>query len=341
VIRRTRAGAQLAVDLGTAETRLVARGKGIIARVPTAVATAASKEGRQVVAVGEAAWKMIGRTPAGTEVVRPVRGGVVADFAATEQLLADLLARAGAGPLRRARLLVTIPSGTTEVERRAVQDATRAAGAGQVWLVASPMAAAIGAELPVTEPVGSLIVDVGAGRTHVAVAALGGLVVRRSLQLAGDDIDQAVHVWLRRHAGLVVGDRTAETLKIRVGTVTPEVHGDLRLRVRGRDLATARPTERDVTAGEVAEAIDEVVGRIRGAVREALREIPPELSADIVARGALLCGGTSQLRGLDARLREDSGLAVLPAERPLDCVALGAARLLDDPVLLERVASAE
>jgi rod shape-determining protein MreB len=328
------------VDLGTSTTRLVARGQGVVARIPTAVATKDGTRNREVVAVGEEARRMMGRTPAGIRVARPVRGGVVADFEATEQLLASLLGSAGAGTLRRVRLLVTVPSGSTEVERRAVQESARAAGAGHVLLVSAPMAAAIGADLPVAEAIGSMIVDVGAGRTHVAVLALGGMVVRRSLPLAGDDLDEAIQAWLRRQAGLVVGERTAETLKIRVGTVTPAVHGDLRLRVRGRDLATARPAERDVTASDVAAAIDEVVGRIRGAVREALRETPPELAADIVARGVLLCGGTSQLRGLDAHLRDDTGLAVLPVEHPLDCVALGAGRLLEDTLLLDRVATA-
>ncbi len=311
-----------------------------MARIPTAVATATGPRGREVVAVGEEARRMMGRTPEGTKVVRPVRGGVVADFEATEQLLASLLETKGGRTLRRLRLLVTIPSGTTEVERRAVQESARAAGAGQVLLVAAPMAAAIGAELPVSDAVGSMIVDVGAGRTHVAVLALGGLVVRRSLAVAGDDLDEAIQTWLRRHAGLLVGERTAETLKIRAGTVTPGVHHELRLRVRGRDLATARPTERDVTSAEVALAIEEVVGRIRGAVREGLQETPPELAADIVGRGVLLCGGTSELRGLDAHLKEDTGLAVLLAEHPLDCVALGAGRLLEDTSLLDRVASA-
>ena len=194
----SRIAADLGVDLGTSSTRIVARGRGIVLDVPTVLATAARARGREVVAVGEDAKKMIGRTPEGTHVVRPVRAGVVADFEATEQLLRALLKEVGGSSLRRPRLLVAIPSGTTEVERRAVQESARAAGSGQVLLVATPLAAAVGADLPVSDPVGSMIVDAGGGRTHVAILSLGGLVVRRSVQVAGDDLDDAIGLWLRR-----------------------------------------------------------------------------------------------------------------------------------------------
>src|SRR5687768_756225 len=332
--------ADLGVDLGTASTRVVARGRGVVLDVPTVVATAPRARGREVVAIGEDARKMIGRAPEGTKVARPVRGGVVADFEATEQLVRALLLQAGSKGLRKPRLLVGIPSGTTEVERRAVQDSAKAAGAGQVWLVPAPLAAAIGADLPVQEAVGSMIVDVGAGRTHVAVVSLGGLVVRRSLQVAGDQLDEAIAAWIRRKHGLVVGERTAETLKIRVGTVTPELHHDLQMRVRGRDLSTGRPREVDVTADDVCAAIVDAVGNVRKLVLEALQETPPELAADIVDRGVLLCGGTSHLRGLDARLRDDTGLPVLQAEQPTGCVARGLARMLEqDEAFLERAVS--
>jgi rod shape-determining protein MreB and related proteins len=335
----SRVTADLGLDLGTACTRIVARGRGILLDVPTVVATAARARGREVVAIGDEAKRMIGRTPEGTHVVRPVRGGVVADFEATEQLLRALLKQVGVSGLRRPRMLVAIPSGTTEAERRAVQESARAAGAGQVLLVAAPLAAAVGADLPVSDPVGSMIVDVGGGRTHVAVLSLGGLVVRRSIQVAGDDLDDAIGVWLRETHGVLIGERTAETLKVRVGSVTPELHPELRMRVRGRDLATGRPRELDVSAADVAQATLTPVDQVRAVVLEALKDTPPELSADIVDRGVLICGGTSGLRGLDARLREDTGLAVLQAERPTHCVALGTERLLDDADLLERVAA--
>ncbi|MEQ1505891.1 MAG: rod shape-determining protein [Myxococcota bacterium] len=335
----SRVAADLGVDLGTANTRIVARGRGIVLDVPTVVATAARARGREVVAIGDAAKKMIGRTPEGTNVVRPVRGGVIADFESTEQLLSALLKQVGGGGLRKPRLLVAIPSGTTEVERRAVQESARAAGAGAVLLVASPIAAAVGADLPVSDAVGSMIVDVGGGRTHVAVLSLGGMVVGRSLPLAGDDLDDAITGWLRTVHGLLIGERTAETLKVRVGTVTPELHPELRMRIRGRDLATGRPRELDVSAEDLSAAVSDPIERVRAVVREALLETPPELSADIVDRGVLLCGGTSHLRGLDARLRDDTGLAVLQAEHPTHCVALGTELLLDDAELLERVAA--
>jgi rod shape-determining protein MreB len=331
--------ADLGVDLGTANTRIVARGRGIVLDVPSAVATAARAKGREVVAVGDDAKKMIGRTPEGVRVVRPVRGGLVADFEATEQLLRALLKQVGGSGLRKPRLLVCVPSGTAEAERRAVQESARAAGAGAVLLVPAPLAAALGADLPVNDPVGSMIVDVGGGRTHVAVLSLGGMVVRRSLQVAGDDLDEALMAWLRNTHSLLVGERTAETLKVRVGSLTPAQHTELRMRIRGRDTATGRPRELDVSAADVATAVAGTIAQVRGVVLEALRETPPELSADIVDRGVLMCGGTSHLRGLDAVLREDTGLAVLQAEHPAHCVIRGAERLLDDAEFLERVAS--
>jgi rod shape-determining protein MreB len=208
-------------------------------------------------------------------------------------------------------------------------------------LVAAPIAAALGADLPVNDPVGSMIVDVGGGRTHVAVTSLGGLVVRRSLQVAGDDLDEAIVGWLRRRHELIIGERTAENLKVRIASLTPDVDRDLRMRIRGRDLQSSRPRELELTSADLAAAIADTVGRIRSVVLDALRETPPELSADIVDRGVLMCGGTSHLRGLDAQLRDDTGLPVLQAENPETCVARGADRLLQDVDLLERVAAAQ
>ncbi len=332
--------ADLGVDLGTSHTRIVARGKAaVLVDVPTVVATAPRARGREVVAVGDDARKMIGRTPEGTRVVRPVRAGVVADFEATEQLLKALLQQVSGRSLRKPRLLVCIPTGTTEVERRAVMDSAKAAGAGAVLLVASPVAAALGVDLPVQEPVASMVVDIGGGRTHVAVTSLGGLVVARSAPIAGDVLDEAIGAWLKDRHGLQVGERTCETLKLRVGTLVPELHHDDRMRVRGRDLGTGRPAELDVTSEDVAEALLGPTNTIRRLVLEALAETPPELAADIVDRGMILCGGTSALRGLDARLRDDTALPVLQAEEPTLAVARGAARLLEETALLERVAT--
>lgn len=333
-----RMAADLAVDLGTACTRVVVRGRGLVIEAPTVVATQQGPRGRTVVAVGADARKMMGRTPAGMSVVRPVRNGVVADFEATEQLLRHLLAAAGARSLFRPRLLVCIPSGTTEVERRAVQESARAAGAREVYLVATAMAAAIGAGLPVTEPVGSVIIDTGAGRTDIGVISLGGLVVRQSLEVAGDSLDDAIRSWLRRNHSLEIAERTAETLKHHIGAASP--HAEPRkMRIRGRDTVAAAPRELDVTTADIAEAIDAPINRIRRAVLETLRETPPELSADICERGILLCGGGSMLRELETLIREDTGVAVLHTEDPARCVARGAAVLLEDPALCERVAA--
>lgn len=328
-----------AVDLGTSHTRIAARGGLVVADVPTVVATAPRSRGREVVAWGDEARKMVGRTPEGTKVVRPVRGGVVADFETTEQLLRALFKHVGAAGLRKPRVLVAVPTDLTEVERRAVMDSARAAGAGAVSLVPSPVCAALGAELPIQDPVGSMVVDLGGGRVHAAVLALGGLAVRRSLALAGDDLDDAIGRSLATRSGITVGERTCETLKQRVGTLIPELHHDLQMRVRGRDLASGQPVEIEITADDVAAALSPPCEQIRALVRETLTETPPELAADIVDRGMILCGGTSALRGLDARLRDDTGLPVLQAEDPTRCVIRGAARLLDDAALLERLSS--
>lgn len=336
---RGKPSADLAVDLGTWATRIVSRTGGLVLEAPSVIATAPRARGREVVAVGEEAAKMIGRAPPGTSVVRPIRGGVIADFEATEQLLRALLGKLGRG-LRRPKLLICIPSATSEVERRAAQESARAAGAGEVALAPTAICAALGAGLPVSDPVGSMIVDTGAGRTEAAITSLGGTVVGKSLQLAGDSLDDAVQAWLRRSHQLLVGETTAQRLKHHVGSLTPEIDGHLSMRIRGRHMATSRPTELDITARALSEPLLEAAVRIRNVVRECLRDAPPELSADIIDRGILLCGGSSHLRGLATLLAEDCGLPVLQAEAPEHCVALGAQRLLDDASLFERVVRA-
>ncbi len=332
-LRRTTA--DLAVDLGTSNTRLALRGKGVVVDQPSVVATTQGPRGREVAAVGEEARRMLGRTPAGTHVVRPVRDGVVADFEATEQLLRHLLQRVPARGLLRPRLLVCIPSSTTEVERRAVLESTRAAGGRDVQLVATALAAAVGAGLPVQDPVGNLILDVGGGRIEVAVTSLGGLVVRRSVPVAGDAMDESIRRWLRDARGLQVGERTAEQLKTRIGSALPMVDPPT-MRIRGRDLESGSPRELDVDANDLVTALQPVVHRIRDVVLEVLRETPPELSADIVDRGALVCGGGARLHGLTALLRDATGLPVLLADHPDRAVVSGAARMLEDPELLAR-----
>ncbi|MBA2320849.1 MAG: rod shape-determining protein [Deltaproteobacteria bacterium] len=333
--------AELAIDLGSSYTRIALRGRGVVLEEPTVVATELAARGREVVAVGTEAREMIGRTPAGISVVRPVRHGVVADFEATERLLERLLSRVVGRSIVKPRVLVCIPAETTEVQRRAVQDATRAAGAREVWLMPGVLAAAIGAELPVSRPVGSLVVDTGGGRTEAGVISLGGLVVRRSVAVGGDEADEAIANWARDVRGVTIGERTAEAIKLRVGAALAEAGEErgrpLQMRVRGRDIQSGSPREIDVSSSDVAEALSGVVSGIRHVVLETLRETPPELAADIVDRGLILCGGGAALRGLDMLLRTDTGLPVLRADEPPRCTARGAGLVLDDAALFARV----
>lgn len=331
--------ADLAVDLGTSFTRVSDRSGSVLLEAPTAVATQSGSRGRNVVAVGAAAKKMIGRTPAEIQVIRPVRGGVISDFEATEHLLRDLLREIGGRPLRRPRLLVCIPSSATEVERRAVQESARAAGSREVSLIINTMAAAIGAELPVSAPVGSMLVDTGGGRTEVAVMSLGGTVVRKDVAVAGDDLDDAIIDYLRRTHHVLIGERTAQNLKHHIGAASarePAHH----MRIRGRALGGGAPREVEITTAQIAEAVTDCIQHIRSVVRDALQETTPELCSDILDRGIMVCGGTSQLRGLGALLREDTGLPVLEPEFPSQCVARGAGRVLADATLFERVVAA-
>jgi rod shape-determining protein MreB len=334
-----RSTAEVAIDLGTSNTRIVVRGRGIVVDEPSVVATQRGVRGREVVAVGGEAKRMLGRTPAGTSVLRPIRNGVVDDFEASEQLLSHLLKRVTTRTLRRPRLLVCMHSDTSEVERRAVQESARAAGGREVVLVASGLVAALGADLPVTDAVGSMIVDVGGGRTEAAVVSLGGIVVRRSIPVAGDQMDAAIQNWATSVHNLQIGERTAEKLKLRVGCAMEPARGAT-MRIRGRDLGSGNPRELDVTSSDLAEALSGPVQAIQEVVRAVLSEVPPELAADIVERGILLCGGGGKLLGLDHALRGSTGLPVLHTEEPMSCVARGAAVLLDDPPLLARVIQA-
>lgn len=332
--------ADLAVDLGTSNTRIVQRGMGVVHEAPTAVAIRPGVRGSEVVAVGKPARRMLGRTPADIKVIRPVRGGVIADFDATELLLRHLFKAVGARAIRKPRVLVCVPTGTTEVERRAVQECVRSAGAREVVLAATGMAAAIGAGIPVTEPSGSLIVDIGGGRTDIAITSLGGLVVRRSIQVAGQAFDEALARWIRQHHALLIGDATAEAVKLRIGSAA-RVEPQREMRVRGRDLPTSAPREVDLTSHDTAEALHDHVDQIRTTVIDALRQAPPEVAADIHDRGLVLAGGGGALNYLDRVLSDASGLPVLQPDQPERCVALGAQVLLEDAALFERVAQAQ
>lgn len=329
-----RAGtADVGLDLGSTTTRAVARG-GQRLTLPSLVAIQHGPTGRSAVAFGEEARKLVGRTSGDTKVLQPVRGGVIQDYEASEHLLRHVLSALGGGA--RPRLLVTVPPDATEPERRALQESARAAGCRDVRLVNAVLAQAVGAQLPVREPQGSMIVAIGGGRTDVAVVSLGGIVVRRGLRVAGEAMDAALAQWLRRHHQIMIGGPTAERIKLDVGAAQSPAHVQ-QTRVRGRDLGSGAPVVLDVLGAHVAEAVAEVVGRIRDGVVETLRETPPDLAADVLERGVMLTGGGSRLRELDTVLRHAAGVAFLHADRPEDAAVDGLATLLDDAALLDDV----
>ena len=316
----------LAIDLGTANTLIYVRGRGVQLDQPTVIAI--NQRSGDILAMGDEAYAMIGRTPGHIVAVRPMRGGAISDFDTTARLLRMLLERVGTGRMGRPRVLVCVPSAITEVERRAVQEATLQAGARAAWLVEEPMAAAIGAGLPVHEPAGHLVVDVGGGTTGVACIALGGIVAAKAIRVAGFDMDAAIAAHVRREHAVVIGERTAEQVKLAIGSAWPP--GERVVEVTGRDLAAGLPRTVAVTAAEVREALREPVGQIVQAVVSTLAEIPPELAGDVLDKGIYLAGGASLLRGLHARIAHETEVAVHQAEAPLACVVLGAGRILED-----------
>jgi rod shape-determining protein MreB and related proteins len=330
--------ADLGIDLGTTHTRIVARGRGLVLEVSTHVALRAAPRGggQEVVAIGEDARKLIGRAPEGTLVSRPLRDGLVEDAEALEHFLRAALKLVGANT-RRKRVVVCVASPLTDDARLSFEQAIRGAGIGEPVLVPGVFAAAVGAGLPVSEPVGSLLLDLGAGRSQVAVMSLGGIIVQRSLAVGGDHFDEAIGRWMRDHHQLMVADRTTETLKVRIGSLTPALHPELRMRIRGRELPSGRPRELEVEAADIASAVAEPLAAVRAQVLQLLRETPPELAGDLVDRGLVLSGGGAQLRGLAHVLHDDTGLPILHVDRPTHCVALGAERLLEQTALLDRV----
>jgi len=338
-LRSALLGRDLAVDLGTANTVVHARGRGIVLDEPSVVAIDSAS--RAVLAVGIEAKRMVGRTPAGIVAVRPLADGVIADPETTEQMLRQFLQRVHRHRrFAHPRLVVCVPSGITGVEQRAVADAGYAAGARRVYTLEEPMAAAIGCGLPVAEPVGSMVVDVGGGTTEVAVVSLGGIVSSRSVRSGGDEMDQAVIAYAKREYSLALGVRTAEEVKIAIGSAYPspdEAHAE----IRGRDLVTGLPKTVVVSAEEVRGALEECVTAVVTAVRETLDGCPPDLAGDVMDRGIVLTGGGALLRGLDERVRHDTGLPVVVAEDPLRSVALGAGRCLEEFEELQHVLLAE
>jgi rod shape-determining protein MreB and related proteins len=324
----------LGVDLGTANTLVYVRHEGIVLREPSVVARRV--DGGEVLAVGDEAKKMIGRTPGDIVATRPLRDGVIADFDTTASMLSYFISGARGRSLMRPRVIVGIPSGVTEVEKRAVIDATLQAGAREAYLIEEPMAAAIGAGLPVAEPVGSMVVDIGGGTTEVAVIALGGIVTARSIRIAGDEMDEAIIQYSRKAYNLLIGERTAEDIKIKIGSAYPQ-KDEQSIEVRGRDLVSGLPRTVRMTSTEIREAIAEPIAAIVEAVKMTLERTPPELAADIVDRGIIMAGGGSLLRGLDRLLSEETGMPVTLTEDPLSTVVLGIGKALEELGTLKKV----
>jgi rod shape-determining protein MreB len=327
----------LAIDLGTANTCVFAVGRGIVLNEPSVVAFSRS-QGR-VEAVGRQARDMVGRTPRDVVTVRPMRGGVIADFEAAERMLAEFIRRAHRhSTWIRPRVVVGVPAEITQVERRAVRDSTLRARASEVYLVDEPVAAAIGAGLPITEPIGNMIVDIGGGTTDIAVISLAGMVYRKSVRVGGDEMDEAIADYMKRRHSLLVGERTAEIIKTEIGSAAA-LDEPAFLEVRGRHIVSGLPTKVTVCDGEIRGALEGTVATIIGAVRDALERIPPELAADVYDHGVVITGGGSLLRNLAERLREETELPVQMTEDPLTSVVRGAGRLLSNIALLKKLSA--
>ena len=331
------------IDLGTVNTLVLVRGKGIVIREPSVVAI--HKKSKQVLAIGTEAKRMLGRTPIAIEAVRPLRDGVISDFDTTEAMLRHFIQKVHQSPkssgfkfpkIPKPRVVIGIPSGVTEVERRAVQDAALVAGARAAYLIEEPMAAAIGAGLPIEEPEGNLIVDIGGGTTEIAVISLGGMVLNRSLRIAGDELDQDIINYLKMRYGLLIGEKTAENIKIEICSAMP-LKDEKETVVRGRDLSSGLPKSIKVSSKEIREALMGTINQIISTLAEVLEETPPELLADILERGIVITGGGSLIRGLDKKIAEETKMPVWVADDPLTTVARGCGRVLEDLDLLSKV----
>jgi rod shape-determining protein MreB len=332
----------LAIDLGTANTLVYVKRKGIVLNEPSVVAISTTKGRRQVLAVGEDARQMFGRTPANIEAIRPLRDGVIADFEVAEEMIKHFIRKAhGRGGFASPRVIICVPSGSTAVERRAILESAESAGARRVFLIEEAMAAALGAGLPVTEASGSMVVDIGGGTTEVAVISLGGIVYAKSIRVGGNRMDEAIVNHVRRHHNLLIGEATAEAIKKKIGSAClPQDGTGQVMEVRGRDLVHGVPKEIVVSERQIAEALAEPVAAIVEAVKVALENTAPELSADIVDKGIVLTGGGALLGNLDFVLRHATGLAVSVADEPLTCVALGTGRCLEEMKSLKHILQA-
>jgi rod shape-determining protein MreB len=331
--------ADMAIDLGTANTLVYVKGRGIVLNEPSVVATASVKGRKQVLAVGDEAKMMLGRTPGNIEAIRPLRDGVIADFEIAEEMIKHFIRKVhNRRGFSAPQVIVCVPSGSTAVERRAIQESAESAGARRVFLIEEPMAAAIGAGLPVTEPTGSMVVDIGGGTTEVAVLSLGGIVYSRSVRVGGDMMDEAIIAYIRRNHNLLVGEGSAERIKKEIGSacVPPDGDGGV-MEIKGRDLMNGVPKELVISERQIAESLAEPVSAIIEAVKVALEHTAPELAADIVDKGIVMTGGGALLGNIDLVLRHATGLPVTLAEEPLSCVALGTGRCLEEMKTLKNV----
>ena len=318
----------VAIDLGTANTLVYVKGKGIVLNEPSVVAV--DKATKRVLAVGRDAKEMLGRTPTGIEAVRPLKDGVIADFEKTEELLRKLIQKVHASRfLVRPRIIISVPSGITEVEKRAVRDSAEHAGAREVFLVAEPIAAAIGVGLPVDKPTGNMVIDIGGGTTEIAVITLNGIVTDTSIRVGGDKMDDAIAQYVKRHHNLLIGEQTAEKIKLEIGSAF-DTGEDKSMEIKGRDLIGGIPKHVTITAAEVRETLQEPVSAIVEATKESLEKTPPELASDIVDKGIVMTGGGALLRGLDQLLNKMTKLPIRVAEDALLCVVLGSGKILDD-----------
>ena len=318
----------MGIDLGTANTLVYVQGKGIVLREPSVVAI--NNLTKKPLAVGSEAKQMIGRTPGNIVAIRPLRDGVIADFDVAHTMIKSLIEKGGSkSSLKSPRIIVCYPSGVTEVEKRAIEEATKLAGARDVVLMEEPMAAAIGAGLPVSEPTGSMIVDIGGGTTEVAIISLGGIVTSKSLRIAGDEFDQAIIAYVKKEYNLMIGERTAEQIKMEIGSAHRSEE-ELCMDIKGRDLITGLPKIVEISEIQIREALREPVYAIIEAIKTTLEKTPPELAADIIEKGIMLAGGGALLKGLDVLITEETNMPVHIAESPLDCVVLGAGKALQD-----------
>ena len=326
-------GRDMAVDLGTANTLVYVRGRGIALSEPSVVAI--DQRNNEVHAVGIEAKRMLGRTPGTISAIRPLKDGVIADFDVTEQMLRHFIQKVHQNRWAHPRVVVCVPSGVTGVEKRAVEEATLSAGARQAFLIEEPMAAAIGAGLPVAEPTGNMIVDVGGGTTEVAVISLGGIVVAQSIRVGGDELDEAIISYVKREHKLMIGHQTSEEVKLEIGSAHP-LREEVEAEIRGRDMITGLPKTVVLSSEEVRRAMEEPVTQIIDAVKSTLDKTPPELASDIMDRGIVLAGGGSLLQGLDERLRAETQMPIHVAESPLTCVAVGSGRSLEEFEVLRK-----